>query len=151
MNQALFHRGPDSDGYFMDSHIALTMRRLKIIDLSGGDQPLYNEDSSLVLIANAEIYNYVELRKDLEQMGHSFKTRSDCETILRLYEEKSELCLYDLRGIFAFVLYDKRQGKLFLARDRLGEKPIYYYQNESIVVFFLRIKISYPVSSRKRS
>src|SRR3989304_9763972 len=104
MNSTLYHRGPDSMGFYRDTNIALAMRRLKIIDLTGGDKPLYNEDGSLILIANGGVYNYIELREELEKRGHRFKTHSDCETILHLYEESGEGCLRSLRGMFAFAL-----------------------------------------------
>lgn len=135
MNQALLHRGPDSEGFYNDANIALAMRRLKIIDIEGGEQPLFNEDSSLALVANGEIYNSVELREELEKQGHIFKTRSDVETILHLYEEKGEDCVHSLRGMFAFVLYDKKKQKVFFARDRLSEKPFYFYKSDEELVF----------------
>src|SRR3972149_54677 len=129
MNTTLYHRGPDSMGFYQNTNIALAMRRLKIIDLTGGDQHLYNEDGSLVLIANGEIYNYIELREELEKKGHRFKTHSDCETILHLYEESGEGGLRSLRGMFAFALFDKRKGRVLIARDRMSEKPLYYYKS----------------------
>lgn len=140
MNNALYHRGPDSMGVFQDTNLILAMRRLKIIDLSGGDQPLYNEDSSLILVVNGEIYNHIELRKDLENRGHKFKTHSDCETILHLYEESGEECLKSLRGMFAFALFDKNRNKVLIARDRLSEKPLYYYQREEKIAFSSEMK-----------
>ncbi|MCC7202814.1 MAG: asparagine synthase (glutamine-hydrolyzing) [Nitrospirae bacterium] len=140
MNDALVHRGPDSMGFYQDTNIALAMRRLKIIDLAGGNQPLYNEDGSLVLVANGEIYNYIELRKEMENRGHKFKTQSDCEPILHLYEESGEACLQNLRGMFAFALFDKKRQTLFIARDRLSEKPLYYYKTEDGVVFSSEMK-----------
>lgn len=140
MNGFLIHRGPDSEGYYRGTNIALAMRRLKIIDLFGGDQPLYNEDSSIVLIANGEIYNYVELRNDLLRRGHQFKSRSDCETIIHLYEEMGENCVHQLRGMFAFALYDKKRKRLFIARDRLSEKPLYYFRDNSAVYFASEMK-----------
>lgn len=140
MNEALYHRGPDSMGFYQDNSIALAMRRLKIIDLAGGDQPLYNEDRSLILMANGEIYNYVELREELEKSGHKFKTNSDCETILHLYEESGEGCLKSLRGMFAFALYDKGKKRILIARDRLSEKPLYYYRTNNIVIFSSEMK-----------
>jgi asparagine synthase (glutamine-hydrolysing) len=108
MSRELIHRGPDSNGAYYDSNVALSIRRLKIIDVEGGDQPLFNEDSSMVVVANGEIYNYVELTEDLKKKGHKFKTHSDCETILHLYEEYQENCIHKLRGMFSFALYDKR-------------------------------------------
>lgn len=140
MNGALIHRGPDGSGLYQGSHVALAMRRLSIIDLSNGWQPLYNEDKSLALVANGEIYNFVELRAELQQRGHSFRTGSDCEVILHLYEEYGENCVHHLRGMFAFALWDERRGKLFLARDRMGEKPLYLYEKEGLLYFASELK-----------
>ncbi|MFO0776868.1 MAG: asparagine synthetase B, partial [Nitrospira sp.] len=128
MSDAMVHRGPDGAGSLLGSHVSLAMRRLSIIDLSGGWQPLYNEDKSLVLIANGEIYNFVELRSQLESQGHRFRSRSDVEVIVHLYEEYSERCVDYLRGMFAFALWDERRKNLFLARDRMGEKPLYLFE-----------------------
>lgn len=128
MNSQMIYRGPDGEGLYADSQVALGMRRLSIIDVKGGDQPLFNEDGSLVLICNGEIYNYVELMKELAGRGHTFTSGSDSETILHLYEEKGEDCLEDLRGMFAFVLWDLRRKKIFAARDRVGIKPLYMSQ-----------------------
>jgi asparagine synthase (glutamine-hydrolysing) len=125
VNSLLAHRGPDGEGSFANKHVKLAMRRLSIIDLKTGWQPLYNEDRSLVLIANGEVYNYVELRRDLEQRGHVFSTGSDCETILHLYEEYGERFVDYLRGMYAFALWDTRTRRLTLGRDRMGEKPLY--------------------------
>jgi len=149
MNRALYHRGPDSEGFYKDTKVALAMRRLKIIDLAGGDQPLYNEDGSLVLVANGEIYNHLELREELEKKGHVFKSHSDCETILHLYEEFGEGCVQRLRGMFAFALYDIKKRRLFVARDRLSEKPLYYYRTEKEFVFSSEMK-SILVYARKK-
>ena len=126
MQSALFHRGPDGEGEFTADHVSLGMRRLSIIDLAGASQPLFNEDRSLALVANGEIYNYVELRKQLQALGHRFSTDGDCETILHLYEEYGLDCVQHLRGMFVFALWDERLQRLFLARDRMGEKPLYY-------------------------
>jgi len=135
MLAAMVHRGPDNGGVFQASCLSMGMRRLSIIDQSGGDQPLYNEDRSLALIANGEIYNFIELRQSLEQRGHRFSTRSDCETILHLYEEKGADCLYELRGMFAFALWDEKKKTLLLARDRLGEKPLYLHRSGASLWF----------------
>lgn len=140
MNRALTHRGPDSSGFYSDVNLALAMRRLKIIDLEGGNQPLFNEDGALVLIVNGEVYNHIELKEELEKKGHFFKTRSDCETILHLYEEEGVKCLHRLRGMFAFALYDKEKGLVFMARDRLGEKPFYYHKTDTEFVFSSEMK-----------
>lgn len=135
MQEALGHRGPDGGGEHVAKHGALAMRRLSIIDLEGGAQPLYNEDGSLVLVANGEIYNFVELRARLQAEGHKFGSGSDCETILHLYEEHGTDCVDHLRGMFAFALWDLRRGRLMLARDRMGEKPLYVYQSEEEILF----------------
>jgi len=140
MNAALAHRGPDGAGEYRDNHIALAMRRLSIIDLAGGWQPLYNEDRSLVLIANGEIYNYIELREQLQKRGHQFSTRSDCETILHIYEEHGVDCVKHLRGMFAFALWDANQRRLVLARDRMGEKPLYLYERDGMLLFASELK-----------
>jgi len=139
-NARLAHRGPDGSGEFHDTHVALAMRRLSIIDLTGGWQPLYNEDQSLVLIANGEIYNFIELRKQLEASGHRFRTNSDCETILHLYEEHGDDCVTHLRGMFAFALWDKNRKRLLVARDRMGEKPLYLYQDQDRLLFASEMK-----------
>ncbi len=135
MQSALMHRGPDAGGTFSDDGVELAMRRLSIIDLEGGTQPLFNEDRSLVLMANGEVYNYIELRKSLRSRGHEFRTQSDCETILHLYEEKGIDCLHGLRGMFAFALWDTRGRKLLLARDRMGEKPLYLHESGNGLLF----------------
>lgn len=140
MNAALYHRGPDGEGAYSDDHITIAMRRLSIIDLQGGWQPLYNEDGTLVLIANGEIYNYVELRKELENKGHHFSTKSDCETILHLYEEYGTDCVQYLRGMFAFALWDMKKQRLILARDRMGEKPLYLFMQNGCLVFASELK-----------
>src|SRR5919205_378659 len=116
----LGHRGPDAAGRYLDDHVALGHARLSIIDLAGGLQPLTNEDESLWLICNGEVFNYVELRDELLARGHRFKTGSDCETILHLYEEHGPDCLHALNGQFALALWDSNRQRLFLARDRLG-------------------------------
>ena len=140
MSKALIHRGPDGTGEFSARHVALTHRRLSIIDLSHGQQPLYNEDSSLVLIANGEIYNFVELRAQLQARGHIFKTGSDCEVILHLYEEHGSDCVQQLRGMFAFALWDIPRQQLLLARDRMGEKPLYLCEQNGRLYFGSELK-----------
>lgn len=140
VNHALVHRGPDGDGYYSDQHTTLAMRRLSIIDLAGGSQPLFNEDRSLVLIANGEIYNFIELRRQMEAKGHHFKTGSDCETILHLYEDHGIDCVQYLRGMFAFALWDRKRQKLLLARDRMGEKPLYIYEQGGRLLFASELK-----------
>jgi len=128
MTEALRHRGPDSAGYFRQDGVGLGHRRLSIIDVTGGQQPMENEDGSLVLICNGEVYNYQELRQELLERGHQFRTRSDSEVILHLYEELGPACLQRMLGMWAVAIYDKRRHELFLARDRLGIKPLYYVQ-----------------------
>lgn len=140
LNKYLEHRGPDGGGEFHDGHIAIAMRRLSIIDLNTGWQPLYNEDRSLVLVANGEVYNFIELRQQLESRGHRFSTGSDCETILHLYEERGDRCVDHLRGMFAFALWDMRQRRLLLARDRMGEKPLYLARTDRQIVFASELK-----------
>jgi asparagine synthase (glutamine-hydrolysing) len=126
MTGSITHRGPDSDGFFRDGGIGLGMRRLKIIDLAGGDQPITNEDGTLVIVFNGEIYNYQPLREMLLGRGHTLKTRSDTEVILHLFEDEGPACLQRLNGMFAIAIWDTKRRRLFLARDRLGIKPLYY-------------------------
>lgn len=126
MCDRIIHRGPDSEGYFCDSHAAIGMRRLRIIDLHTGDQPMGNEDGTLQIVFNGEIYNYRELRAELIAKGHIFRTQSDTEVIVHLYEEKGERAPEYLNGMFAFVIWDTRRRELFAARDRFGKKPLYY-------------------------
>jgi len=126
MTQAIAHRGPDSDGFYTDSGVGLGMRRLAIIDVEGGDQPIPNEDESLWIVFNGESHNFPDLYADLIKKGHEFRTRSDTECILHLYEEYGDDCVNHLRGQAAFALWDRKNKKLLLARDRLGKKPLYY-------------------------
>ena len=140
MNERLTHRGPDGDGYLSDGAVGLAMRRLKIIDIAGSDQPLYNEDGSVALVFNGEIYNYHALRQGLEQRGHRFKTDGDGETIVHLYEEYGSGAVEHLRGMFALALWDAKRGRLVLARDRFGQKPLYFYQDRRLFAFASEIK-----------
>ena len=140
MNERLRHRGPDGEGILLQGPVGLAMRRLKIIDAAGSDQPLYNEDGGLSLIFNGEIYNYRGLRQGLIERGHRFKTDGDGETILHLYEDHGIDALKQLRGMFALALWDARRGRLLLARDRFGQKPLYFYQNTRIFAFASEIK-----------
>jgi len=126
MNAAIAHRGPDGDGFFDAGDVSLAHRRLAIIDRSGGHQPMANEDGTCQIVFNGEIYNYRELRPELESKGHRFRTVSDTETILHAYEEYGPACVDKLEGMFAFVIYDGRRRELFAARDRLGKKPFFY-------------------------
>ncbi len=140
MTEGMFHRGPDSTGQFAATHTILSMRRLSIIDLEGGSQPLFNEDRTVTLVANGEIYNFVELRSLLVSKGHTFRTGSDCETIIHLYEEYGSDCVNWLRGMFAFALWDSCRRRLVLARDRMGEKPLYLYDRSGTLVFASEMK-----------
>ena len=140
MKDRMVHRGPDGQGAFHEGPVALAMRRLSIIDLDGGQQPLFNEDRSIVLVANGEIYNHVELRAHLRSQGHRFKSGSDCEVIVHLYEEYGLECVKHLRGMFAFALWDSHQRRLMLARDRMGEKPLYLYRENGILFFASELK-----------
>ncbi len=140
MLQALRHRGPDDEGVYSNKGVTLGQRRLSIIDLSGGRQPIANEDKTLWLVCNGEIYNYRQLRKELQARGHSFSTLSDSEVILHLYEEYGERCVERLRGMFAFAIWDEAKQSLFAARDRLGQKPFYYVQRGGEFYFASEIK-----------
>ena len=140
MNETIVHRGPDDEGVFVGRGIGLGFRRLSIIDLAGGHQPLSNEDGSIWVMLNGEIYNYPELRKEVLEKGHKLATRSDTETIVHLYEEYGEDCFAQLRGMFAIVIWDARQRKLLLARDRVGKKPLFYAANQQRVVFGSELK-----------
>ena len=126
MNQSLFHRGPDAGGVHLESGVGLGHRRLSIIDLSTGQQPLYNEDGSVVVVFNGEIYNFQELVPELQALGHVFRTRSDTEVIVHAWEAWGAKCVQRFRGMFAFALWDRNRQVMFLARDRLGVKPLYY-------------------------
>lgn len=140
MQEALHHRGPDGVGEYQDTHLAIAMCRLSIIDLAGGWQPLYNEDRSLVLIANAEIYNFIELQAQLGERGHRFRTGTDCETIVHLYEDYGVDCVQHLRGMFVFALWDSKRKRLFLCRDRMGEKPLYLCEGNGQILFASELK-----------
>ncbi len=140
MCAAINHRGPDDQGIYVHKNIALGMRRLSIIDLSSGAQPIYNESNDCVIVFNGEIYNYRSIRKELEKKGHCFKTLSDTETILHAYEEWGKKCVTHLNGMFAFAIWDQRNARLFLARDRLGIKPLYYYIDRDRLVFASELK-----------
>ncbi|MDP2922222.1 MAG: asparagine synthase (glutamine-hydrolyzing) [Candidatus Omnitrophota bacterium] len=138
--KTLVHRGPDSEGYFSDTNISLGCCRLSIIDLEKGNQPIFNEDRSLCITFNGEIYNHKELRFDLEKKGHKFYTDVDTEVVIHSYEEYGAGCLKRLKGMFAFAIWDSRTKQLFLARDRLGIKPLYYYFNNGNFVFASELK-----------
>lgn len=140
MTQALVHRGPDGEGYYQDDRIALGHRRLSIIDLQGGAQPIANETGTIQLICNGEIYNSPELRDRLIGAGHSFRTNTDVEVILHLYEEHGRDCVDHLRGMFAFAIWDSERGLLLLARDHLGQKPLFFHQRDDELYFASEVK-----------
>lgn len=140
MAEVLAHRGPDGTGYYENDGIVLAHTRLSIIDLDGGAQPISNEDDSLQLVCNGEIYNSPRLRQELIAKGHTFKTKTDVEVILHLYEEHGKRCVDYLRGMFAFAIWDSRAKSLFLARDHLGQKPLFYFRDGATFVFASEIK-----------
>src|SRR5499427_2612157 len=134
------HRGPDDEGHHVEPGVGLGMRRLAIIDLATGRQPISNEDGSIWIVFNGEIYNYRELRELLPARGHKLRTRTDTETIAHLYEDEGERCVERLRGMFAFAVWDRRERRLFLARDRVGKKPLHYAVVGRSLVFGSEIK-----------
>lgn len=150
MTPTMRHRGPDDEGYLSSGPLALGVRRLSIIDLEGGHQPIFNEDGSVAVVLNGEIYNFQELRKQLSDRGHTFRSRSDSEVVAHAYEEWGEDCVDHLRGMFAFAVFDRRnsqdgsdrelRGTLFLARDRLGIKPLYYYEDQQRLLFASEVR-----------
>jgi asparagine synthase (glutamine-hydrolysing) len=140
MNQTMIHRGPDDGGVFVGPGIGLGHRRLSIIDLAGGHQPMSNEDGTVWVLLNGEIYNYPELRAQLLQQGHKFVTKSDTEAIVHLYEDHAEDCFSKLRGMFSIAIWDSRKRKLVLARDRVGKKPLFYAADKSRIVFGSELK-----------
>jgi asparagine synthase (glutamine-hydrolysing) len=140
MSDAQLHRGPDDCGYLLDGNAALGHRRLSIIDLSSGGQPIYNEDGSIGVVFNGEIYNYQELSERLASQGHRFVTRSDTEVIVHSYEQYGDDCVDRFRGMFAFAIWDRRRRRLFIARDRMGIKPLYYHAGPGFLAFASEIK-----------
>ena len=135
MNQAQAHRGPDDSGVYLDDEVALGHRRLSIIDLTGGRQPIFNEDDTIGIVLNGEIYNYRRLREELEGRGHRFRTGTDAEVVVHLYEEFESECLPMLDGMFAFAIYNRKKRRVLLARDRLGKKPLLYFMTGDTLVF----------------
>lgn len=135
MCNAIRHRGPDEDGFYVNGPVGLAMRRLSIIDLKGGQQPIHNQDRTAWIVFNGEIYNYLELREKLEKLGHTFYTNSDTEAIIHAYDQYGADCPKHLRGMFAFAIWDERTQELFLARDRVGKKPLLYAQVNGQLVF----------------
>lgn len=152
MNRCIVHRGPDEDGFFVKENVALAMRRLAIIDLKGGQQPIFNEDRTKAIVFNGEIYNFQELKKDLEARGHRFYTNCDTEVIVHLYDEYGADCVLHLRGMFAFAIWDETDKSLFIARDRIGKKPLLYsHQPNGDLIFgseFTAV-LSHPNISRE--
>lgn len=146
MCQTIVHRGPDDEGTYAQGRVGLGMRRLSIIDLSGGRQPIHNEDKTVWVVFNGEIYNFPELRRELEGRGHKFYTHSDTEVIVHLYEEMGSDCVKKLRGMFAIALYDERRQALLLARDRLGKKPLHYALHQGRLLFGSEIKTIFAVA-----
>src|SRR5712671_850430 len=150
MMEALRHRGPDEDGLLVAPSVALGMRRLSIIDLPGGHQPIFNEANNVAVVFNGEIYNYKQLRGTLEGSGHAFRTHSDTEVIVHAYEEWGEECVRELRGMFAFAVWDARasgttgdaarRARVFIARDRLGIKPLYYSYSDGALLFASEVR-----------
>ncbi len=141
MCERMKHRGPDSEGIWLGESVALGMRRLSIIDLHTGEQPVYSEDKQIVVVMNGEIYNFREVRRDLERRGHRFETQTDTEILPHLYEEYGDAMLEHINGMFAFALWDKRREKLLLARDRFGEKPLYYGVFDGQLIFASEAKV----------
>jgi asparagine synthase (glutamine-hydrolysing) len=146
MNLQIVHRGPDDDGFFIEENVGLAMRRLSIIDIRTGHQPISNEDGTIWIVYNGEIYNHQQLRVELEAKGHRYRTKSDTETIVHLYEQYGRGCVKHLRGMFAFVIWDKCKRQLFAARDRLGIKPFYYRFDGDTFLFGSEMKaiLAYP-------
>jgi asparagine synthase (glutamine-hydrolysing) len=140
MNRRIVHRGPDDDGFFVEGNVGLAMRRLSIIDIQTGHQPITNENETVWIVYNGELYNHQQLRRDLEARGHTYRTKSDTETIVHLYEEYGGDCVKYLRGMFAFAIWDRQKRKLLVARDRLGIKPLYYRYDGKTLLFGSEIK-----------
>jgi asparagine synthase (glutamine-hydrolysing) len=143
MTDALIHRGPDSDGFFTAGPVSVGMRRLSIIDVAGGDQPLFSEDEKIALVLNGEIYNFRELTVELTRLGHRFRTGSDAEVVVHAYEEWGDRCVDRLRGMFAFAIVDQRQAGgpwVLIARDPLGIKPLYYWTDGETLIFASEVR-----------
>ncbi|MGW0884073.1 asparagine synthase (glutamine-hydrolyzing) [Streptomyces sp. NPDC002671] len=150
MCDVLAHRGPDGEGFYTDDQVALGMRRLAIIDVEGGDQPVFNEDRSVVAVFNGEIYNYPDLRRELLSRGHTFRTNGDSECIVHLYEEYGEDLARHLRGMFALAVWDTGRQRLLLARDRVGKKPLYYRDTAGSLAFASELKALSTVAGSRR-
>ncbi|MCX6623978.1 MAG: asparagine synthase (glutamine-hydrolyzing) [Acidobacteria bacterium] len=148
---SIFHRGPDDEGYYFGAGVGLGMRRLSIIDIASGRQPIRNEDGTVWVVFNGEIYNFRELRRELEGRGHAFYTNTDTETIVHLYEEYGKRAVDHLRGMFAFAVWDARKRQLFIARDRLGIKPLYYAESGGRILFASELKSILQLADVERS
>ena len=151
MNNCIIHRGPDDDGFYVNGAVGLAMRRLSIIDIAHGKQPIHNRDKTKWIVYNGEIYNFQELRTDLEKRGHKFYTNSDTEAIIHLYDEYGADCVQHLRGMFAFAIWDEIDKSLFIARDRIGKKPLVYsHQSTGDFIFGseLQALLAHPDISR---
>ena len=146
MAERIKHRGPDAEGFYIDENIALGHRRLAIIDINSGVQPMFNEDKKIVVVFNGEIYNYIELKAELKKKKHKFTTSSDTEVLVHGYEEWGSDLPKKLRGMFAFAIWDKENETLFCARDHFGIKPLYYYKTDEEFLFASEIKsfLDYP-------
>ncbi len=149
-NDLIIHRGPDDEGFHAEDGLGLAMRRLSVIDLNTGHQPLSYADNSLWIVFNGEIYNFQELKKELEAEGFKFKTHSDTEVILALYQKMGDQCLSRLRGMFAFALWDKSKKRLLLARDRIGKKPLVYHQNANFIAFASEMRCLFALENISR-
>src|SRR5258706_5284916 len=149
MCDAIAHRGPDADGYHIADGVALGMRRLSIIDVSGGQQPISNEDGSITVVFNGEIYNHRSLRRELEASGHRFRTRSDTEVLVHLYEDFGPDMVTRLHGMFAFAIWDSRNQGLFIVRDRTGMKPLSYLASPEGLVFCSELRSLWAFDSSR--
>ena len=151
MRDVITHRGPDDEGLFIDGAVGLGHRRLSIVDVASGHQPMTNEDGTLHITYNGEIYNHADFRAELEARGHVYRTHCDTETILHLYEEHGADCVEHLRGMFAFAIWDQRRRELFIARDRLGVKPLYYFHaGDGSLYFGSEIKTLFAAGASSR-
>ena len=145
------HRGPDEQGLYIDNGIALGHVRLSIIDLSSGQQPMHSEDDRYIIVFNGEIYNYKNLQKKMQADGYKFNSNSDTEVILKTYSVYKEKCVEQLQGMFAFAIWDKQQRSLFIARDRLGIKPLYLYEDDKAIIFSSEVKAIYKTGLVQRT
>jgi len=149
MMNTLWHRGPDSKGTYIDPNIAIGSTRLKIIGLKNGDQPIYSECKNIILVCNGEVLNYMELKKQLIDLGHIFRTDTDVEVLIHLYEQYSDRFLENVNGQFALALYDKKRRTIILARDRAGISPLFYYYNNNNFYFASEIKALFQLDLEK--